>query len=195
MKLRPLIVLFIALNLLCSQGIAKSNDDSGIVMDVNGEVKLLRGGKQISVEVGLNLVQGDIIEIKKEGLVVIVSYVECKEWQLKGPDTINIVAEGVVSTLNKVSPRRQLPVCYSLDEFDTNESDGIGGITLRGIPKDPLAFLREEFKHGKASNSTLITIIMHDLKNGNIEKARPCLETLRERLPGSKIVKALSEKF
>ncbi len=195
MKLRLLIVLFIALILFCSQGFADTNDDFGILMDAKGGVKLLRGEKHISVEVGLNLIRGDIIEIEKEGLVVIVSYEECQEWQLMGPDTINIAASGVASTSNKVSPRRQLPVCYSLDEFDNNESDVIGGITLRGIPKDPLASLRKEFKYGKASNSTLITIIMHDLKNGNIEKARPYFETLSQRLPGSKIVKAFSDKF
>jgi hypothetical protein len=108
---------------------------------------------------------------------------------------VNITAKGPVSKSVNLSSQRQLPVCYSLDEFVTSDSDVIGGFVLRGIPKDPLASLREEFEQGKASNSTLVTLIIHDLKNGSIEKARLYYDTLQQRVPESKIVKVLSEKF
>lgn len=184
-----------AFSFFCTQSDAGRSDDFGIVMDMSGNVQLIRGENTAPAEIGMNLIRGDAVDMPEGSSVVIVSYSDCNEWQITGPDTVRITDEGLVSKSDKKVPQRQLPVCYSLTEFDSETPDVAGGIILRGIPKDPLAHLREEFKKGEASNSTLITLIMHDLKNSRVEKARPYFEALKARLPDSKIVNALSGKF
>jgi len=58
-----------------------------------------------------------------------------------------------------------------------------------------VAGLRREFDEGTATNSTLMTLIMHDIRNGATDRARPCFEALRKRAPDSPFVRRMSVHF
>lgn len=163
----------------------------GIVMDVSGTVFIQRGRETVPPDLGLNVSSGDTITLGEGSSIVIVSYSDCSEWVLKGPDRITIRGELIAGK----RPTRQLPVCYSPEEFKEGDAHVIGGFVLRGQPGDPLASLRDEFERGEASNSTLMTLIMSDLSSGEAERARPYFEALRSRMPGSEFVKTIAKKF
>lgn len=56
--------------------------------------------------------------------------------------------------------------------------------------------LRKEFEDGKASNSTLITLILHDLEKGDKERAKTYLTELEKKMsPESEILKSLSVRI
>ena len=172
-------------------------DDFGIVMDVKGEVSVERNDKSAPAEVGNNLHIKDTLIINKGASMAAVSYDDCCEWVIRGPARVKIdsdetfeIQSAKCDWLKKV---RELPVCYSHEEFNNDELSVIGGVILRD--SDPAALLRKEFKMGKASNAALITLIMHDLLNGKIEKARPYYNALKKRTPGTLFLKDLEKKF
>jgi hypothetical protein len=196
MRSKAIILLFSGFFILCFSLRSYAAQDFGIMMDVSGKVAIHRDGNPINADFGMNIFSGDIIELNKGSDAVIVSYADCQEWTLKGPDKVMIKTdEGPESGSGMVAPSRQLPVCYGPEEFKEDGSDVIGGLVLRGQPKDPLAALREEFKGGTASNSTLMTLIMHDLKNGKIERARPYFDTLKVRAPESEFINNIARRF
>ena len=170
--------------------------DFGVVMDVAGSVSIERDQKSMPADLGLNLISGDNISIDDGANIVIVSYSDCMEWAFTGADKITIESgKNPQSMTGKVEPVRKLPVCYSPEDFKEGEYDVMGGIALRGLPKDPLGSLRDEFKKGNAPNSTLMTLIIHDLRGGKIEQAKPYYETLKKRMPESEFVKKISKRF
>ena len=195
MRLISMISAIVVVFLFCMSAQTVIADDFGIVMDVNGKINVQRGEQKLPVEIGLNIIYGDTIKLDKTNNIVIVAYDDCMEWDLTGPHSIIIKSDGIALKTGEASPKRQLPVCYSLEEFEGEKEDVMGGFVLRGSPKDPLASLREEFKHGKASNSTLITLIVHDLRNWKIEQARPYYEELHRRMPDSVFVNNFTKKF
>lgn len=169
-------------------------EDYGVVMDISGSVELISNGKKSPVDLGTNLSIGDEISLNKDSSLVVVSYEDCLEWKINGPNKIKVSA-AIHKDKKKVTILRQLPVCYSPSEMNTSDSQSIGGFVLRGMPVDPLEQLRNEFKSGKASNSTLMTLIMHDVNNKEINKAKPYYSELKQRMPNSSFIKEIKKYF
>lgn len=168
--------------------------DYGIVTDLEGEVRILRGADTVPAEIGESVAVGDRIEAGPKAILVLVSYARCQEWVLEGKNTFTVNEKaGPQPGEGKITPYREIPVCYNPDDFQDAASQKIGGYVLRGT--DPVASLRKEFDAGNAPNSTLITLTLHDLKKGNVEKARPYFNELKGRVPDSSIVKKLAPRF
>ncbi len=172
----------------------KAAEDFGIIMDTAGTVTIQRDTHKMSADLAMEIDFGDIITIAPESSLTVVGYDNCDEYVLKGKDTF-VVGErsGIQSARSrqKIAPTRKLPVCYSADEV--SEGDTIGGFIVRG--NDELSALRKEFAEGKASNATLLTLIMHDIINGKVEQARPYYDELKKRKPGDPFVKKLAKIF
>jgi hypothetical protein len=173
---------------------ADNNKDFGIVMDVSKNVSIERSRITISAEFGLNVVLKDVITLDSNEYIIIVSYTDCKEWVLKGPDCLEVRGDGVlISETRDICPSRQLPLCYRPEKFSVGTADLIGGTVWRG---DSLALLQEEFKTGKALNSTLVTLIMHSLEEEDMKQAKKYFEVLKVRFPDSEFIKkVLSREF
>jgi len=157
---------------------------------------IVHDGNRIHADLGQNIFSGDSITLDNNALLVFVSYESCEEWQFNGPERINIHHDqGPVSKKHKFKPSRILPVCYSPEEFREEPSSIIGGFVLRGRPADPVAELRQEFLKGDASNTILMTLIMHDLSHGNVKRATPYYNELKKRIPHSSFVKGINPRF
>jgi hypothetical protein len=188
------LAFILSLSFFCL-AVHADTEEFGIIMDVSGEITINRGENKIAAELGSTISPNDILTLTKGSTVALVSYDSCQEWILNGPDKITIKADKINSERGNISPERQLPICYSMEEIEDSKSDTIGGFVLRGAPKDPLASLRTEFKNGKASNTTLITIIMYDLHNGKVEQTEQYFKVLKSREPGSEFVRSLSKRI
>ena len=171
-------------------------DDFGIVTDLSGNTEIKRAIKSLPATVGFNLTIGDSLVLGKNAKITIVSYDQCLEWNIKGPGTTELKYGSTLFNGKKLRHDRRLPVCYSMSAATTNVSDHMGGIVLRGGgPKDPVADLREEFSAGSAVNSTIFTLLMHELNSGNIEKSRPYYEEMKKRMPDAEIITKLAPVF
>ena len=169
--------------------------DFGSVMDVSGQVTIHRGGQVLAADLGMTVSVNDRITLGPGAKAVIVSFADCFEWNLTGPDKITISTDNeIVSKTCKLEPTRRLPVCYKTEKLMAGESKVAGGLILRG-GDSLINKLRKEFEAGRASNSTLMTLIMHDLKNNQPEEARPYFEALKKRAPKSLFVKKVARFF
>lgn len=190
------IALLLTLSLLLFPGMQLHAEEYGVITDVSGESVIIRGDGKVKADLGTGLNSGDIIELEEQSSLAIVSYESCREWLLTGSDRITIDhVRGPVSGKSRLNPSRTLPVCYSPEEYQDENLPVIGGFVLRGEPKDPVAGLRKEFEQGKASNTVLMTLIMHDLSRGEQERARPYYLQLKERIPDSSFVKSIAPRF
>jgi hypothetical protein len=188
------LILLMACLVLGAVNCYAETEDFGIVMDLSGKVTIKHGVSTKPADLGINIVTGDIIILDKKAKAVIVSYGDCQEWNLSGANRF-IVKGGTILVNGKPLPySRRLPVCYSMEEVKKPGSEPVGGFVLRG-PNDPLAELRKEFNSGKASNSTVMILLMHELNRGEVEKARPYYEFLKERLPDSEFIKDIATLF
>ncbi|MDM8522199.1 hypothetical protein QUF80_02410 [Desulfococcaceae bacterium HSG8] len=171
--------------------------DFGIVTDVSGKVFIQRGEQKIAADLAMNVFVSDKVSIEKDSEITIISYDDCMEWVLKGADQITFRAgkKKPLSEKHEISAARKLPVCYKPDAFQGVVSQKIGGIPLMGVEEDPVACLREEAEKGSASNSALMILIMHDLKQGERESALVYFEALKARLPESGFVKDMAASF
>jgi len=190
-------VIGVVLSLLISQ--AHANIDFGIITDFKGNVSVKRDNKAVPADVGANLRLKDTLIVSEGAGALAVSYEDCYEWIIIGPAQVKInsdesfIKQSVeCDWLKKV---RKLPVCYRPEEFEEGASAVIGGATFRKQDVDSAAPLRLEFKMGKASNAALITLIMHDFINGEIENARDYYNALKKRTPGTVFLKDLEKKF
>jgi hypothetical protein len=155
-----------------------------------------RADEKLSADLGVNLLRDDRICLEKDSKLVIVSYEDCTEWAAAGEDTLTFKAGNApVSEKQKILASRKLPVCYKPEAFQGEIPQKIGGIPLMGVEADPADSLRDELKGGNASNSTLMTLMMHDLKEGDIESAKTCFDILKTRLPASEFLKQISARF
>ena len=167
-------------------------EETGVIMDVAGKVEILRGENTIYADFGMNLQDGDEVAPETDASITLVTYVDCREWVVNGPQRATLSGATVVAiTGQKIKAQRQLPVCYSPSATKSGKSGVIGGLVLRGAPKDPVKELRDEFVAGSASNATLMTLIMNDLKNGKKETAKAYFKELYKRVPESQFVKGL----
>jgi hypothetical protein len=184
------VIIFTAVLSLSYQVYA---DGFGIIMDVSDNVAVKRGGKSLPADIGSDIFSSDTVNLKQGEFIVIVSYKDCREWEISGPADINVTDEGPAVKGRNLTTLRRLPTCYSMEEFSGADSDVVGGLVFRR--SDPMASLREEFDSGKATNSTLITLVMHALYNGDSEQARVYFDALKKRVPGSVLIKRLSKNF
>lgn len=188
------LILFIACLVLGTVNCYAETADFGIVMDLSGKVTIKRGANTIPADLGVNIVKGDMIILNKKAKAVIVSYNECQEWNLSEAKRFLVKGETILVNGKPLPYSRRLPVCYSMEEIKRAGSEPVGGFVLRG-PNDPLAELREEFNSGKASNSTVMILLMHELNRGEVEKARPYYEFLKNRLPDSEFITNIAPLF
>ncbi len=171
-------------------------EDFGMIMDTSGKISLNRQGKKIKAEIGQTLFAGDSIRLDKGSSLVLVSYELCEEWIIDGPLTLTFTEYDIIADKDpQPEPGRQLPVCYSLDEMSTTDSDTLGALVLRGSPDDPVRKLRMEFNNGQASNSTLMALILHEIKNGSTAQAEPFFQELKKRAPDSAFIKKMEHAF
>ena len=187
---------FLILSLILIIGNRLSAEDFGVVMDVTGTVVRISNEKQSSIDLGTNLSVGDEIFLKESAELILVSYENCTEWSLIGPNHITLkTGEFLAKDNGKVAYLRKLPVCFNPVKIDDAKSLFMGGITLRGKEVDPLKELRKEFETGKAGNSTLITLMIYGIKSKNIEKTRPYFDELNKRRPGSPFIEECAKYF
>jgi hypothetical protein len=188
------LILFIACLVLGSVNCYAETEDFGIVMDLSGKVTIKHGVNTKPADLGINIVTGDMIILDKKAKAVIVSYVDCQEWSLSGAKRFLIKAGTILVNGKSLPYSRRLPVCYSMEEIRRAGSEPVGGFVLRG-QNDPLAELREEFNSGKASNSTVMILLMHELNRGEVEKAKPYYEFLKKCLPDSEFITNIATLF
>lgn len=171
-------------------------EDFGMVMDVEGPVLVQRQGKTIPADLGQTVYVGDRFEVPDDARVTVVAFEDCREWLLAGQ--MEATARWTrMEAFGSTQPERgrRLPVCFSQQDLDIKDSGVVGGLVLRGVSEDPVASLRREFDTGQASSSTLVTLIMYDLVEGQPDRARPYLAELERRTPGSPFVARLSKLF
>jgi hypothetical protein len=181
-----------ALTLCLANAPLMAGDDYGMIMDLSGSISIERSGKTLAADLGQTIMVEDRIKVTKGAKATIVSYMDCTEWIAEGPGTVQITWENPQAQNGaQLQQGRELPVCYSQEELNIADSGTIGGLVLRGAASDPVKNLRDEFQRGRASNSSLVTLIMHDMANGHRDQAKIYLDTLRKREPGSAFVKQM----
>jgi hypothetical protein len=200
MKLRNRsVAVAMAVALIVPLGLApavQAAEDFGMVMDVQGRVTVEHQGQRTAVSLGQTLFVGDRLSLEPKASLGVVSYNSCDELVLSGPAQAQVEGAGVsVAGGPAAKVARRLPVCYSQEELSATESGVIGGLVLRGAPKDPVFELRQEFAAGKASTSSLMTLIMHDVSSGQADQARPYFQALRQRAPDSQFVGEMRSYF
>lgn len=181
---------------LFSGSISTIADEYGMIMDLEGKINILRGNKTLKGDLGDLVEVGDRLILEKKSRATIISYLDCSEIIMTGALEVEVTWEKL-KTKNKkqLTKGRKMPVCYSHDELNTSDSGVIGGLVLRGVDSDPTRGLRIEFDKGLASNSILITLIMHDLANGEPEKALPYFKALRNYSPNSAFIAKVTPYF
>jgi hypothetical protein len=160
------------------------------VCDFSGDVFLTRGSDQTPAVVGLDIAPGDAITIRDGAWVEVVSGGKCEVWELKGTRQY-VFSEDNIATPegDKVAPSHRLSVCYNPAGFSVGKAQRIGGIIERGGSTG-------EKLSEVGSNAALINlIIFYGLNQGDIEKARPYFEALRDRVPGSEFVRNVAGLF
>jgi hypothetical protein len=178
-------------------------EDYGMITDITGEVKILANDKKVPDDLLFyNLSVGDELVIAKDSNLTVISYKDCWEWLIEGPAEIKIsmvridVVKGAEDTIKAL---RKLPICFNPNEIEGLESEHGGGLYFRGSTRntaiDPTESLRKEFATGEASNSTLITLIISDIRDNNIEEGRKYFEELKKRRPNSPFIKGITKYF
>lgn len=185
-----------AAGVLLLSGAAGAAEDYGMVMEIQGKATVTQASKSAPVTLGQTLFQGDRLALEPKSSLVVVAFESCDELLLEGPLQAEVSGGGIRSGAgNPAKPQRRLPVCYSQEELNSAGSGVIGGLVLRGAPRDPVAELRQDYLAGKASNASLMTLIMHDLANGRADQAAPYYQTLQQRAPDSRFVQEMRRHF
>ena len=193
--------------------------DFGIITDVSGKLAVQRNGKTKFLEMGASVAPQDILRVSRGGAATIVAYATCQEWLASGTGEITVendkMAAGKGASL-KIG--KKLPVCYKPADIKGAGSHSMGGISLfakeskkpaqeAAAPEeftstsvatetDPaIEPLKEEYQGGKASNSTVITLMMYELGANKVAAAKPYYEDLKKRVPQSAVVKDLAPRF
>lgn len=187
-------VLFILLAI--STATAQESREFGMLMEASGDVWILRGNENFSGDLGANVFSGDTIRVGQNSKIVIISYGDCLEWSLTGSESFSVkTGSGITIKDNNIEPVRQLPVCYSPKDFEGSDSFSPCGFVLRGDPTGSVDLLRKEFESGNVSSSTLLTLLMHELSNGNKESAKPYFDSLKKQEPESGFVQKIANEF
>jgi hypothetical protein len=110
----------------------------GLVADLSGEASVLVKGKgEKPVEVGMELGSGDVIRLKGKAGMTILSFADCREWDLSGlKDAVVIdTKRGLLLKDSEIKPTRTAKTCSKPEDFKGLEPTKQGGITLRGVQK------------------------------------------------------------
>lgn len=163
------------------------------ISDLSGDVSLSRGNERIAASIGLDIASGDSMTVKDGAWVELVSTGTCQVWELKGARRYTFTGREITGSPkgDKIPPSLRLSVCFNPAGFSLGKAQRIGGIIERGgSAEDELS------KIGSKSNAALINlIILHGLKEKDIEKARPYYEALKQRAPGSEFVASVAKIF
>ena len=161
----------------------------GIIMDFTAAPSLERAGESSAVEVGTELLIGDVLNITSGGQLVFVAYKTCEEVTLFEAGEVTIAdAENISTEKGQKWQIRQLPVCYKPESFPYNGPNITGGILLRGMNSsastdDEIARMRAAAERAEISNSELVSLIVYDLQNDNKEMAKSYHELLMDKNP------------
>jgi len=167
----------------------------GMVMGASGDAKIVRNGKATPADLGNAIAFGDSFSIGAKSKLTLVTFIDCNEWTLDGPGEFKVNASQAIESAKGKASSKKMPVCYEPDSISAESTASMGAFVLRGGAKDPVAELRAEFDQGKASTSTLMTLVMHDLQNGRKENARPYFQALQKQAPDSEFVRRVAGIF
>ncbi len=167
-----------------------------MITDSNGKVELKSSNSSaISNLLGTNISVNNELLLGKNARITLVTHENCAEILVTGAahikfsiDQINVLQGGK----DTLAVLRELPACYI--PIKMQSTNAIGGLTLRGN-FDPVWKLRKEFQNGVANNSTLITLISHDLDQNKAERARPYFILLKSKMPESPFIKSIENRF
>ncbi len=175
---------------------AGAAEDFGMVMDLQGKATVQQQGKSQPMTLGQTLFVGDQVTLEANSTLVVVAYSTCDELGVTGPAQVKVEPMGLSGGKGMAAKQlRRLPVCYSPEELNASDSGVIGGLVLRGAPKDPVFDLRQDFAAGRATTPSLMTLIMHDVSNGNAAQAAPYFQALKQQAPNSRFVQDMSRYF
>lgn len=200
-------------------GGVSSAQDFGMLTDISGKATALRNGKQTALDVGNPVLAKDLLQISKSGTATIVAYSNCLEWLVTGSGEI-LVENDKVSALKGASVKtgKKLTVCYKPGNIKGAGSHSMGAVSLfskesnKPFPEQPgsqgletaslstgsdpvIDSLKQEFRDGKASNSTVISLIMYEMNANRAGLAKPYYVELKKRAPDSTVVKEMAPSF
>lgn len=197
MKFINAVSLFLSAGLVVAQIPAYAGAESvGMITDNEGQVRFVYGNSSAPAELGAALTPGDRLSVEANGKVVVVMLADCEEFSIRGKDEILIEKTKIRSQRSGyLKPDRRLPVCYNAEDFDAPDSGVIGGFVMRGDAANSLADMRGEAGRSAADTTTLITLILHDIRNDQAAQARPYYDELKKRRADSAWVKKLEKHF
>ncbi|MBI5638431.1 MAG: hypothetical protein HZA03_10720 [Nitrospinae bacterium] len=205
--------------MMCALAGAGYAQDFGIITDASGKIAAQRAGKKTFLEMGASIAPKDKLQISKGGAVTIVAYATCQEWLVAGAGEVAVENEKMVAGKGtSLKMGKKLPVCYKPGEIKGAGSHSMGGIALfanesKGpVPQmagpqefastsgaaetDPaVKSLKDEYRRGKASNSTVIALMMYELNGNRVAAAKPYYDDLKKRAPQSAVVKEMAPRF
>lgn len=194
--------------------------DFGIITDASGKIANERAGKTTFVDMGASIAPKDKLHIAKGGAATIVAYATCQEWIAAGAGDFT-VEEGKIIAVKGASLKmgKKLPGCYKPGEIKGTGSHSMGGISLmakeskgpfpemagsreemastsgNGEADPAIQPLKDEYQGGKASNSTVIALLMYELNANRLAAAKPYYDDLKKRAPLSALVKEIAPRF
>lgn len=193
---RSLTGLVLTLSLHAAQAGAPA---LAMISDIEGQVWLRNRDTTTALQLGDTLNEGDILSVSSRATATIVYFSNCTEWLVKENDEVKLVWKGPVSkAMGTLKPVRELPVCYRPEDFKGLDNHVIGGYVMRELPAVGMVEmenLRREAMADKASGATLMTVMIHDLRSRQPERARPYYEKLKQRYPNTGLVKSFSGYF
>jgi hypothetical protein len=208
----------VVITVLLLNGISNAQD-FGMITDISGKATAIRNGKQTALDVGNPILAKDILQIPKSGTATLVAYSNCLEWLVSGSGEIMVENDKITAVKGaSVKAGKKLTVCYKPGNIKGAGSHSMGAVSLfskesnkpfpepagsQGLEQasittgsDPVIdSLKQEFRDGKASNSTVISLIMHELNADRVGLAKPYYVELKKRAPESSVVKDMAPSF
>lgn len=197
--LRRGLPVFVMVSVFSIQAVCAQ--DFGIVLDFSGHSDLYRDSKPQRLDVGTELIVGDTIEISANGQVVFVSYKECEEVSVAGAGEVSIAGvEDIQTQQGQTWQIRQLPVCYQPESFSYSGPNITSGILLRGVSgnvqtEQEVARMRDSAANSSISNSELVSLMVYDIRNDNLDTARTYYKQLKQRNPDARLPAILLEQL
>lgn len=193
--------------------------DFGIITDASGKVANERAGKTKFLDMGASVAPKDKLHISKGGAATIVAYATCQEWIAAGAGDFTVEEGKIVAVKGaSLTMGKKLPGCYKPGEIKGAGSHSIGGISLFAkeskapVPEaggseefssktgatendSSIKPLQDEYQSGKASNSTVIALMMYELNANRVAAAKPYYDDLKKRAPKSPVVREMAPRF
>jgi len=204
MKSKYYFIIMLSMLLNMSPLFAKEQG-FGMLMDAEEDLIIKFEGRSMTIEIGEVIPFDAKIYISMGGFAIVTVFESCEEWELNGRGEYITTDEGLVK---EAGPEpilsRQLPTCFDPEEFQPVGST-IGGVvsrsisrnfkTIKPIKPNPLEPLWREAATGRASNTTLMTLVMNGVKKHKISRVRPYFEILKQRIPNSAFIKQMKPYF